>query len=294
MARLTIEQEQLLRALIRKYQLTAAELFLLEHTVECCPLFLDAPEDHADVGNSRYGGVPDLPVTMAWPRSGIQYCTFLMQINMSELPPIGDSLLPKEGLLYCFLESEQPWTCQVLFFGGSSRLLQRAPAPPVDQLVTRDEYEMRSYKLRSARGLDTALDLDPALFEQFEELTEKTEWGDVWERLSRLRGEALGDDRGEIVGQLLGRPTDIGGNMREAAYLTSIGEQKRLYDREYRDAHAEHIRTGAKQWRQLWRIDSNFKVDFLVGDAGSIYILARESDLARHDFSRIYAETISG
>lgn len=56
----------------------------------------------AGLGESRLGGMPDLPVGMSWPeheRFG-PYC-FIGQINFAQVPQVG-GLLPQDGLLSLF------------------------------------------------------------------------------------------------------------------------------------------------------------------------------------------------
>jgi len=61
-----------------------------------------APEE-LRLGQSRAGGVPDLPDSLEHP-AGLQ---FLCQINLAEVPPTpGTSLLPSEGMLYFFYDME--------------------------------------------------------------------------------------------------------------------------------------------------------------------------------------------
>ncbi|MEO1286646.1 MAG: DUF1963 domain-containing protein, partial [Chloroflexota bacterium] len=63
-----------------------------------------ADEDtYQQVGNTRIGGVPDLPPTMEWAKTDNGYMSFLTQINLTELPQLPDSPLPEHGMLYFWL-----------------------------------------------------------------------------------------------------------------------------------------------------------------------------------------------
>jgi uncharacterized protein YwqG len=55
---------------------------------------------------SRFGGIPDLPVHVAWPRNRGIPLSCVAQINLSELPNFHDrNLLPNTGMLYFFYDS---------------------------------------------------------------------------------------------------------------------------------------------------------------------------------------------
>lgn len=74
-------------------------------------------EGATKVGESKIGGLPDLPDSLAWPNNGV-VCEFLCQINLSEVPSssVKDNL-PAEGILYFFLE-EYADSAIVLFHAG--------------------------------------------------------------------------------------------------------------------------------------------------------------------------------
>ena len=125
MAMLARENERLLRSLIAKHRLQQVENAIVEQATECALLIRGQREDYAVVGNSRYGGVPDLPASIPWPHLLDGYLNFLMQINLREIPSICGNTLPKSGMLYFFLASDDDAsdvTAKVLFFGGRRTL----------------------------------------------------------------------------------------------------------------------------------------------------------------------------
>lgn len=81
---------------------------------------------------TRFGGLPDLPLTYAWPRTsnGIPL-HFFAQIDCSELPSTG--LLPIEGVLFFFGrddgEQEESGDCKVLFASALPASTVPMPAP---------------------------------------------------------------------------------------------------------------------------------------------------------------------
>jgi uncharacterized protein YwqG len=95
----------LLRALhekISKCQLEGIADFIIENAVECYSMTVAAREDYSTVGNTRFGGDPDLPRSYSWPCDGSpedpisRFCNFIAQINFAELPPLtAGSPLPR-------------------------------------------------------------------------------------------------------------------------------------------------------------------------------------------------------
>jgi len=57
------------------------------------------------VGASKFGGLPDLPPKITWPRWKTGYLTFVAQVNLAEPP--ANELLPNVGMLSFFHDREQ-------------------------------------------------------------------------------------------------------------------------------------------------------------------------------------------
>ena len=72
-------------------------------------------EDYSQLGNTRFGGLPDLPKNIEYPVNEEGYYNLLCQINFSDFD---DKLgkLPTKGILY-------------IFNGHSSCLLYTSPSP---------------------------------------------------------------------------------------------------------------------------------------------------------------------
>src|SRR5262245_58238453 len=58
-------------------------------------------EDSLGVGISRFGGSPDLPETIQWPKWREYFIPFWCQLNLSEIAALEvEGVLPKSGMLY--------------------------------------------------------------------------------------------------------------------------------------------------------------------------------------------------
>lgn len=91
-------------------------------------------QDLIELGDSRLGGLPDLPQSIAWPESGGKRLPFVAQLNLSEIPPAPH--LPNSGWMYVFAwvgaESNE---VAVRFYDGDKSTLERAPRPAEGQLL---------------------------------------------------------------------------------------------------------------------------------------------------------------
>jgi uncharacterized protein YwqG len=84
-------------------------------------------EDYTLVGNTRFGGWPDLPLSVPYPRFGENEMAgkrdylfeFLAQINCEEAAPLQD-YLPRTGILYFFLDTVHQMTPKVIYWNGES------------------------------------------------------------------------------------------------------------------------------------------------------------------------------
>lgn len=125
--------ESIWKAALEKEDLGRADQILRSVARPCFRVASLAPEDYAEVGHSRFGGEPDLPVSFQWPLDEGAPMAFLGQINLAELEAGFESALPSHGWLYFFLGRDQEmWALphQVCLFDGSEGALQRRALPP--------------------------------------------------------------------------------------------------------------------------------------------------------------------
>lgn len=90
--------------------------------------------DSVPIGDSRFGGVPDLPPDLPWPVFKGKKIPLLAQIDLSTLPK---SALPSEGWLYAFGlcdDEHTPTPVQVIHHCGPRAELVRASRPAEREL----------------------------------------------------------------------------------------------------------------------------------------------------------------
>ncbi|RRB03706.1 DUF1963 domain-containing protein [Larkinella rosea] len=84
-------------------------------------------EDYSTLGNSRAGGFPDLPPNIEWPigEDGINLY-FVAQINLADLSENVIPFLPKNGILYFFINQWLWQDNKVVYFDGDLSQLKKA------------------------------------------------------------------------------------------------------------------------------------------------------------------------
>lgn len=299
---LSPESVAVLDSLITKHNLVVYREIILNSAMEFAVLEITEPEEYKTSGNSRYGGLPDLPAELEWPRNSEgQYLVFLMQVNLADIPPLQGSQLSQSGWLYCFLESDEgnvvdgnftpEISVRLLFYSGAVSSLSLADAPPEEEYVEASEYYVEGinpHSLTTRRAIDL-LSYGSSLYESLES-SDPSFNSDAFFSLCE---EAIGESRNRRSGGLLGFPTELSGNPSEDAFLIRSGQGKHVYDWGWREPNSDMISAGAAEWRLLWRIESNLIVSTCFGDAGFIEILIKNDDLAAGNFDNTYSHLFS-
>lgn len=216
-------------------------------------------------GLSKLGGAPEMPPELAWPVGPDGPLAFLAQIDLAEARAAGGpDWLPATGMLFVFNDLERygfPDHVRVLFARSRDGVARPPPAP------LREEYDFGERRVRfqpaaSAPSLDW-LDLDPRLGRGLDDLNEEFE----------------PDHR---IG---GYPDEL----QPGSLAIEAEQMARRYDR-LGDAGAARAAAAAAPestpWRLLLQIDSDDELGMMWGDTGRLYVLIREEDARRGDFTR--------
>jgi uncharacterized protein YwqG len=238
-----------------------------------------------EVGDSRFGGPPDLPEGMAWPEKDGIPLALLAQLRLENIAPYdAERLLPRTGMLYFFYEVRaQKWGFdpkdeghwKVVYYDGDLTKLQ-----PISPPATLPE-EGRFHACRVT--FFNELTLPSWGSGDLEGLPLSEEEGD---RYDEFLDNSCGN--GAVIHQLFGHPNEIQGNMQLECQLTSNG----IYTGDI-NAHShprvQSLEDGASDWRLLLQVDSDEEnMGTMWGDAGRVYYWIREQDLSRLDFSKVW------
>jgi len=306
---------------------------ILENATECLSLIAGGKDDYAAVGNTRFGGDPDLPVGMDWPidpeSDSPRYANFIGQINFAEVPRLpDDDVLPSAGLLYLFVRymegAAEPAVLDAVYDDGDPSNLERRPSPPEESLC--DEYlvDLCPQRIEFASGVSIAN--YRRTFRRFvQKNTEEVDDDDGDMRRILLESDLCREGQ---IGQLLGfaNAGDDRENLYRQLVLAQLGRRQLTYN-DYWDSIEEYeayidqwrddpqmvemyqeMRPGVEwltsnrnmianlvdQWRLLLRLDSNFEMNLNINDSDPLYVFIRNDDLKKCDFSQLAGEVTQG
>lgn len=231
------------------------------------------------VGESRIGGVPDLPVGMMWPRNASnEALTFILQLNLARLPAFDENPLPRTGMLYFFVGLDEPASDveHRVFLHPLESTLELATPPPLEEFANEDNYrDLPPHALE----LELFADVPRWATTDFDALT-----ADMTEDEIDAYGD-FGSRNSREIGQLLGHVATIGHDTREDAFVVREVNRAWLYD--YREREKLDMARAAR-WRNLLRVDSIMELDFTIWDAGFFNVLVKDDDLERLNFENVY------
>lgn len=304
-------REQAIAQLLSEYHVKEDEqvsALLYQYVKVAMKLHLDGQEDYILTGNSRIAGRPDLPPSIAWPCTvDGEWCTFLAQINLAELPfsPIDD--LPVTGMLYFFLGADEPAyniDHRVIYYDGDLEQLKLAEPPADKDEVFGDQREFIAHRMKFAPQLSLA---------DFGEETEAImdEYEDLYFELCDL-SDALCGGLQTWSGDTSLDAFLCKNGMEAALYNThsteeelrvKVGEalangqnqyaqyvEKELIPQflTFKLRETEHLE-AAKNWQLLFSLSSLDEVGMCWWDAGFLEFLIDCNDLKNRQFDNTYA-----
>jgi uncharacterized protein YwqG len=239
-------------------------------------LTLEATGKVAPLGETKLGGLPDLPKNLDWPLYKGKPLAFLAQVRLSPLAsfPLAANL-PDSGMLYFFYDQEQAvWGYDpkdqgyfaVLFHPSEKNLAPRkAPAG----LKKDAQYKEVAFAPQEAPSYPGWSDpqyggLDDELKDRCQDLAEKS----------------LGDGP---CHRILGYPDQIQGDMKLECQLVSNGINCGGPDG-YKDPRVKELEKGAKDWRLLFQVDSDDRTNMMWGDGGRLYFWVTEKMIKERRF----------
>ena len=266
-------RKQAIADLLNEYHLAGEnelEAILLEHVQVSLQFTLVDKENYKQVGSSRIAGCPDLPPSIDWPctEDGEAY-TFLVQINLSELPFLPSDHWPSSGMLYFFLGMDEPAydvDHQVIYYNGDLTNLALTKLPEGVEEVNADERDFVSYQIIWQPHLSL-----PDVREELDVLFEKYE--DVY---TEIYG---------VSDALAGGLQTWAGETQLDAYLCRNGMSERLF--KYQE-HTDDHRQAAKRWQMLFSLSSLSDVNMCWWDAGYLEFLIDVKDLKEGRFNNTY------
>jgi uncharacterized protein YwqG len=230
--------------------------------------------------SSQLGGEPRVPPGFSWPMRDGRPLAFLARIDLAQLracSPI--DWLPATGAVLFFYDvDEQPWGFdpkerdgwRVIYTQDSAGLVEAHPPATIAPSSRLPRMNLAFRRIRSfpsgERPQVEALELSD---------------GEV-DRFYTMQGEEFGTGPRHQFG---GYPMPIQSDEMEIeAQLGSHG----IYGGDQRDERFEALEQGASEWRLLFQVDSDEKLDVMWGDAGMLYFWIREAEAREGRFDRAW------
>lgn len=240
------------------------------------------------VGESKFGGLPDLPANLEWPTNGEEHLSFIAQINFGDLVCKDKKCqLPTHGMLYFFYDIDrQPWGYapeekrgwRVLYYDGDPSLLRRTPAPAdIEEDLIFAEYPVRFIG---------ELTLPPFESMEIEEMGLNENELDAYYNLIDEIELDFEEGEKERLGRMLGYPDQIQGNMQVECELVSRGINLED-DIDLSHMDIEQMEASARKWILLLQVESSSLTEMMWGDEGRIYFWIKKEDLEALRFDQI-------
>ena len=241
--------------------------------------------DYQVIGNHRFGGFPDLPKDIEYPRFGENWRVgkkdyvyeFIAQINCSSIAHLQE-YLPRTGMLYFFLQSiheiyNDQQAAKVIYFDGEVSQLQNGEVFDFDEGDFDEVTSIPPYKPWQVEA--KVMNSVPGFYAA----RNNQHWflGDAMPLKKGMEDDSLGDR--------------LYNNFEEpVAFLEKYEYAINSYmftQHESPELQAALQQKGnAEDWMILLKVTSSG--DFQWGDAGDLAFVIHKSDLAKRDFSNVF------
>ncbi|MHB0999013.1 MAG: YwqG family protein [Armatimonadota bacterium] len=267
---------------ISKYEDVLVNLCRNSIEISCKPV----NEDELEIGESKIGGLPDLPSETAWPEFNNEPLSFIAQFRMSDTAKYdADHLLPETGMLYFFYDAyQQPWGgdpsdaghWKVIYYNGDLSNLERREAP--DTLPEEVRFKASQVAFSKELSLPPSESHDIHILDM--SIKEISAYQDIL--LSTYDNHET-----NVYHRLLGHPDIIQDDMQTECQLNSNGINSGDAS-SMKDPHTVSLIRRSSDWRLLLQVDSDEDIGMMWGDAGSIYFWLPKDAFKSRDFDKTW------
>ena len=240
---------------------------IAHHSVNFVTTDLDL---YDELGNNRFGGLPDLPASIDYPTTAIEEETkgyqFIAQINCKSIAVLQD-YLPRTGILYFFIKDQEDLDPKVIYYDGEIANLKSAKELNIDEEFIHDESGIYPpFKTNSAKCVSL-----PSFY------SDEHYYKDIAPELKEL--EEKYEEAEALQESLLPFGTKSSHGINSYVF-------KQHDSPEIEAVNA--MKGKPEEWMVLLRVSSDNNPGFNFWDAGEIYFVIHKSDLAKKDFSNVY------
>ncbi|KZE69281.1 hypothetical protein AWM68_03160 [Fictibacillus phosphorivorans] len=239
-----------------------------------------------EVGFSKFGGEPDLPLGTSFPVHNGAPLTFLCQINLGELNSFeaADSL-PNDGVLSFFfeaidlpfVESKSEYSSWKVFYFKDNEQLVRTQYPPYEreddiEYGPLPEFNIQFKEILTLPEEPDDLELDEAAAEMYWDFSYSLPMS-LHHTVEELEERDDDSDDGLPYHYLLGYPIAVQESPIEEVTYT----------------HSNVTRTPVNEldYTLLLQLDYDEELDYIWGDVGKVYFIIKKEDLKIGNFNEV-------
>lgn len=269
--------------LLEEYNLTHKKEDILKIAASSIGIVKElSSESDIPIGSSKFGGLPDLPAHISFPKYYNDYLSFLAQLNLQEVSPYDkENLLPKTGILYFFYDVvDQPWgfdkddkECfKVFYFDGDAKELTRTSYPEkTEEYFPLPAYKATFNEIVSFPEEVTGIALNDEELDKYYLFR-----GSTMQQTGKVESE--GKVSTHPMHYMFGVPFNIQNNVFEDIIY---------YDNEEKiDWDSKEIKQKRNEMVLLFQMDSDDDIDVMWGDAGMLYFCIDKNDLQNERFDK--------
>ena len=249
-------------------------------------------DDYSRLGNTRFGGMPDMPIGETYPMfpniyqpDNPHHYIFYAQLNLEELAPL-QSYLPRNGMLYFYVKEETEFTCRVLYYPNKQSLQSAKTLANITLNYTDSvkPYKPKNVECRPLAALPAVINGQSAY--EFE-----NEY-DGYDKLNTVERAEYDNNTRRTLPEKLGR-IGIYSEYTDVYYSdmnhTINDSTNGVTDNSPNERAAVELKGNPEDWVVLLRMYSDLDSGFQFYDAGELYFMIHKSDLAKADFSNVFA-----
>ena len=273
LARSSPRHVALLADALARHELGRYQDALLRHARQALRFRTTEPEDYRIRGNTRFGGVPDLPPDLEYPMTEGKPWHFYAQVDLEEIAAL-QRWLPRTGRLYFFGEG--------LEHGDGGRVLYSA-APAAT---------LRTYEWPRGVRFTDGWSVDDAYNGYKVHVDATVSVPNLYHAKDRLIGEdavllEINDDD-EEQRSYWALEEELTGNAdrQRGAHLMNA----HVFTQQQTPEEQASLEKGGlpAEWINLLMLESDGNPGFCFWDAGTLTFSIHEKDLALGDFSRVH------
>lgn len=233
-------------------------------------------------GQSKIGGLPDLPANVTWPQLNGAPMGFVAQVQLADVHSSDAAgLLPSTGVLSFFYDaSQQTFGSDPKDKDGFKIFYLEQPATELKRTdLPTDLPSQARYRVCSV-DFDTelTLPLQPKLE------IDSLQWSETDQQKYDTALQGLTSSVTHPIHRMLGHPDTIQDDMRMQCQLAANG----VADPGADPQKVAALSAGANDWTLLLQVDSNQSVAMQWANAGMLYFWIRRQDLTARKFDQAW------